>query len=391
MPPPQIPKFNNLATFPSAQRHLRKYRNGQPQPDEIKNFDRPESSLSPQPRADLLKYRFEAANCTGTMDDVIETMMNTARWLAKARCTESVDLFCDVARMFSPRDPPANMSDEKYSLIRAVCDAMFDIDDIGIESSSPIDRDSDGDGILNTINWEYFIDAAASRRSLMSDLQLRMAAKCPISPAHMHGHRLSSHGSIRRGRKGKRMINKRARSEIALPKSLAHRQDVTLPADPSNWAANHTSPFGEAFREELDREEESMTYQQLKMICEEGVKARSRAARSQVAQVQLTKENETPMKQKRRSLSFHCTGKQASAMILEALMKDEHEDTAPEAQEKEKPVVFERKPMAKEQLDKNPSTDVCHTSLLSVFLLATTCMEHLLAHPFQSGPQLLSD
>ncbi|PGH06892.1 hypothetical protein GX51_02137 [Blastomyces parvus] len=232
LPPPKIPKFNDPTAFPTTEGRLHNYKNYLPHMHETEHFDTPDSSLSPQPHEDLHKYRLEAANCAGSMDDVIETMMNTARWLAKARCTESVDLFCDVARMFSPRDPPANLSIEKYSLLRALCDVMFDTDDIGSESSSSTVRYSEGD--LDTINWEYFVDAAASRRSLMMDLQLRMAAGRPIAPTQMHGHRFSSHGSMRRGRRRARMLSKRARSEMTLPRSTAHHQKFTLPADPSN-------------------------------------------------------------------------------------------------------------------------------------------------------------
>ncbi|KLJ08834.1 hypothetical protein EMPG_15728 [Blastomyces silverae] len=311
LPPPKIPKSNDPTTFPASERRLHKYKNYQPHPDEAEHLDKPESSLSPQPHDDLLKYRLEAANCAGTMDDVIETMMNTARWLAKARCTESVDLFCDVARMFSPHDPPANLSNEKYSLLRALCDVMFDTDDIGSESPYSTARYCEDD--LDTTNWEYFVDAAASRRSLMMDLQLRMAAERPIAPTQMHGHRFSSHGSIRRGRRRTRMLGKRA----------------------SNWAANYTSPFGEAFQAELDRQEESRAYQCLKLI------------------FQRAKENEMHVKQKRRSLSAHCSGNQASAMIIEPLMENGHGDAVSDAHEKENPIVLGRKLMAKEQLDKN--------------------------------------
>ncbi|OJD23207.1 hypothetical protein ACJ73_05442 [Blastomyces percursus] len=292
LPPPIIPNFNDRTTSSTSKRRLPKYKNYQQlHPDGTELLDRPEPSLSLQPHEDMLKYRLEAANCTGTMDDVIETMMNTARWLAKARCTESVDLFCDVARMFSPRDPPANLSNEKYSLLRALCDVMFDTDDIGSQSPYFTDRYSEID-LDATTNWEYFVDAAASRRSLMIDLQLRMAAERPIAPTQMHGHRFSSHLSIRRGKRRAWMLSKRARSEIALPRSIAHRYKFTLPADSSNWAANYTSPFGEAFQAELDRQEESRAYQCLKMICEEGLKARSRAVPSQTAPVPRAKESE---------------------------------------------------------------------------------------------------
>ncbi|KAL2362527.1 hypothetical protein RJZ56_004573 [Blastomyces dermatitidis] len=355
LPPPTVPKFNDPTTSPASERRLHKYKNYQPRPDGTEHLDRPESSLSPQPHEDLLKYRLEAANCAGTMDDVIETMMNTARWLAKARCTESVDLFCDVARMFSPHDPPANLSNEKYSLLRVLCDAMFDTDDVGSEAPYVTDRYSEDDLDVTT-NREYFVDAAASRRSLMRDLQLRMAAERPIAPTQMHGHRFSSHGSIRRGRRRARMLNKRARSEIALPRSIAHRYKFTLPADPSNWAANYTSPFGEAFQAELDRQEESRAYQCLKMICEEGLKARSRAVPSQTAPVQRAKESETDVKQKRRGLSARCSGNQASAMIIEALMKNGHGDAVSDAQEKENLIVPGRRTLrAKEQVDKSVS------------------------------------
>ncbi|OAS99872.1 uncharacterized protein BDCG_01459 [Blastomyces dermatitidis ER-3] len=355
LPPPTVPKFNDPTTSPASERRLHKCKNHQPRPDGTEHLDRPESSLSPQPHEDLLKYRLEAANCAGTMDDVIETMMNTARWLAKARCTESVDLFCDVARMFSPHDPPANLSNEKYSLLRVLCDAMFDTDDVGSEAPYVTDRYSEDDLDVTT-NREYFVDAAASRRSLMRDLQLRMAAERPIAPTQMHGHRFSSHGSIRRGRRRARMLNKRARSEIALPRSIAHRYKFTLPADPSNWAANYTSPFGEAFQAELDRQEESRAYQCLKMICEEGLKARSRAVPSQTAPVQRAKESETDVKQKRRGLSARCSGNQASAMIIEALMKNGHGDAVSDAQEKENLIVPGRRTLrAKEQVDKSVS------------------------------------
>ncbi|PGH06891.1 hypothetical protein GX51_02136 [Blastomyces parvus] len=91
------------------------------------------------------------------------------------------------------------------------------------------------------------------------------------------------------------------------------------------------------------------------MICEEGLKARSRAAPSQAAPAQRAKESETHVKQKRRSLSALCSGNQASAMIIEALMKHEHGDVVSDAQEKEKPITPEKKLMAKEQLDKNLS------------------------------------
>ncbi|EDN08352.1 predicted protein [Histoplasma mississippiense (nom. inval.)] len=359
MPPPKIPKSNDPTTFPAAQRQLHKYRNDDSQQIGIEHIG--EAKPPPLSASVLVGFASSTAlrppNVQELWDDVIETMMNIARWLAKARCTESVDLFCDVARMFSPRDPPANLSDGNYSLIRALCDVMFDIDDIGSESSSSADLDFDGEDSLDTINREYFVDVAASRRSLMANLQLRMAADKPIAPAHMHGHRLSSHGSIRRDTNGKRMLNKRARSEMVLPKYIAQSYEDAFPADPSNWAANNTSPFAEAFQEELDREKVRRAYQRLKAICEEGIKARSRAVPpkenvvAQVAQVPPAKENVTPLKQKRRSLSVNCTGKQAAAMIMEALMKSRNEDPVSDVQEKEKPIVIEREPMADEQVD----------------------------------------
>ncbi|OJD18926.1 hypothetical protein AJ78_01112, partial [Emergomyces pasteurianus Ep9510] len=290
MPPSQIPKFNDPTTFPFVPRQLHKYSNDKPQSEPVESFDRPESSLSPQPCADLLRYRLQATNYTGNVDDGIEMMINTARWLAKARCTESVDLFCDVARMFSPPDPSANLSDEKYSLVRAVCDVMSDVNDVCGEPCSPAEWNANKGSILDTINWEYFVDAAASRRSLMNDLRLRMTAEWPTAPAHMHGHRLSSHGSIRRGRKRKNMRNNRVRSENALPRFLALCHEGPFLMDRSNWAANHTSPFSDIFQEALDHEE-STPSQQLKTIYEGWVREHSHAAHSQAAHVRLVQEN----------------------------------------------------------------------------------------------------
>ncbi|PGH18628.1 hypothetical protein AJ79_00407 [Helicocarpus griseus UAMH5409] len=315
-------------------------------------------ALSRQPTADNLKFLVESTSFAGTVLDVIKTMANIARWLTAARCTEAVDLFCDVARMFSPYRPPGELSDARHSQLRAMCDVMFDIIEISTEPSSSrddgsdyghdpdSDYDSDQDDILGSINWDYFFGPSAPLPSLADDSQLQMvAARPPTPPTRPRGYGLNPRGSTVKvkgnGKARQFVIRKRTRSAVDWPGYIAEKRKLEMPADPSNWGVNYTSPFAQFIQEEEEAKEEKEAYHRMRAVYEEKMKSHRRKAKSQAAQTQASssqlenqaKELKEPeqseqSEKRKRDLSAHCTGKQASEMITQTLFREKATNTA---------------------------------------------------------------
>lgn len=126
----------------------------------------------------------------GHLDIVLNIMCNTACWLSKTRCTEAVDLFCDVARVFSACDPPGEISDLKYALIRVLSDTILDTKTV------PLTHESVDDIIMST-NWLYFFDTDASHVSLLKVVN-EYKEDHESSSACVIGNRLSSHACIKK-------------------------------------------------------------------------------------------------------------------------------------------------------------------------------------------------
>ncbi|EEH19104.1 hypothetical protein PABG_01423 [Paracoccidioides brasiliensis Pb03] len=280
----------------------------------------------------------EAENRIGTMNDVIDHMMNTARWLAQARCVEAVDLFCDVARRFSSHDLPAKLSEEKFFLVRAICNVMFDLDDI-IGRYPTSNEGSNDEDILNSLNQAYTPGADELRLSVQADKNFRSATAFPAAPGQIRGYRPRSSRPVRDWKKEEAALRKRARLEKSRPRFYKLCHEPALPTDPSNWAANQTSPFSVAYTEELDATEERVVYQELKSKPE---RDEHNYSHSRTAPYQPNVEPEvgkgqgpiTGSKPKRADLAPNCTPRQARAMIFEELRRGRN-DTSPSVYQEE--------------------------------------------------------
>ncbi|KAK2734597.1 hypothetical protein FQN55_002576, partial [Onygenales sp. PD_40] len=219
---------------------------------------------SPRTTQDILKYKLDLSKCKAGSGDVIDTLLNIARWLMNARSTEAVDLFCDVARMFTAHDPPIRISDDRYSLLRTLSDVMLDFSENTTRkrpraATNPGNNVNINFDVPGPSNWEYSRDTDTSRRALMAGLRQRMEMDTDHpDPAEKHGLRLSSHGTAKEKQE---QTNRRPEK---LPRSATHiiaytvamERRSALSVDPSNLAANR-EPRED--RKEIQEEVERIT------------------------------------------------------------------------------------------------------------------------------------
>ncbi|KAK2809414.1 hypothetical protein FQN50_003873 [Emmonsiellopsis sp. PD_5] len=349
---------------------------------------------SPRTMQDILKYKLDLSKCKGGSGDVIDTLLNIARWLMKARSTEAVDLFCDVARMFTAHEPPTRISDERYSLLRTLSDVMLDFNE-NTTRKRPRATTNPGNGnpvninmhIPGPSNWEYSRDAAVSRRSLIADLRLRMNTEHPDPAEKKHGQRLTSHSTVKKEQTDGRPDKLPPSATHIIAYTVAMERRSALPVDPSNWAANQEPRSSREEREEMQEEVKRIT-REMDAEYERKLRAWERAEEERLRVKEMEKEmgmgngvvkeenkgeeggeddeDEDEMLYMKEKPRFEKPQPQpqpqpqhqpATNDLAQALKEHDGEATKTEIaemeMENEKPIVFEHKPRAKEQLDKN--------------------------------------
>lgn len=151
------------------------------------------AQTSRQRSSDSLISMLRQTEAAVAYEDVLTIVCNIAHWLSRIRCTEAVDLFCDVARVFTFEEASADIPDNRYLTLRTLVEAVFadNKEEPDFTSYAP-----PGTGLLST-NSQYENDSRESHQKLLQELRARMIDDLPAAPEGGHGHRLTSRMKVK--------------------------------------------------------------------------------------------------------------------------------------------------------------------------------------------------